>query len=85
MGRVVMPKRIIAWLDMDSDGELSIDDLRLLAVGHHWMLLGGLFIFVGAIGNVIDYWSIDSDAFWAAAGLAAMMEYRDDVKRGRRR
>ena len=85
MERELMPKRIIAWLDMNSDGELSIDDLHLLATGHHWMFIGGLFIFIGSIGNVLGYWSINSDAYWAAAGLAAMLEYRDDVKRGRRR
>ncbi len=78
-------KKVTAWFDMNEDGELTVDDLSIMAIGHHWMLIGGLFIFVGSLGNVFDYWSIDSDAFWAAAGLAAIMEYRDDVVRGRRK
>ena len=79
-----MKKRISAMLDMNNDGEVTMDDFSIMATGHHWMLIGGAFIFIGAVGNVMGWWTINSDAFWAAAGLAAIMEYRDDVKRGRR-
>jgi len=47
-------------------------------------LIAGIFIFIGAIGNVMEWWGIDSDAFWAAAGLAAILEYIEDM-RGRLR
>ena len=80
-----LKKKLTGWFDVNADGELTVDDLSIMAVGHHWMLIGGLFIFVGSIGNVLGWWSINSDAFWAAAGLAAIMEYRDDIKRGRRK
>ena len=79
-----MKKQIKAWFDVNSDGELTVEDLSIMAVGHHWMLIGGIFIFIGSIGNVFSWWAINSDAFWAAAGLAAIMEYRDDIMRGRR-
>jgi len=79
-----LKRKLVGWFDMNADGELTIEDLSIMAIGHHWMLIGGLFIFVGAVGNVLEYWTINSDAFWAAAGLAAIMEYRDDIQRGRR-
>ena len=81
----MVKRRITAILDMNNDGELTMEDLNIIAIGHHWMLIGGFFIFAGAIGNVLDWWTINPDLFWAAAGLAAIMEYRDDVKRGRRK
>jgi len=74
-------KRIVALLDTDDDGELTIADLQTLVVRHEWMLVAGAFIFIGAIGNVMTWWNVDSDAFWAAAGLAAMLEYIDDYRR----
>jgi len=79
-----MRKKIEAWLDMNDDGELTIEDLSSIVVRHEWMLIAGIFIFIGAIGNVMEWWSIDSDAFWAAAGLAAILEYIEDI-RGRLR
>jgi len=79
-----MRKKIEAWLDMNDDGELTIEDLSKIVVRHEWMLIAGIFIFIGAIGNVMEWWSIDSDAFWAAAGLAVILEYIEDI-RGRLR
>jgi hypothetical protein len=79
-----MRKKIEAWLDMNDDGELTIEDLSKIVVRHEWMLIAGIFIFIGAIGNVMEWWGIDSDAFWAAAGLAAILEYMEDM-RGRLR
>ena len=78
---ILMKKKIKAWLDINDDGDLTIEDLQTLAVKHEWMLIAGAFIFLGAIGNVMSWWDIDSDAFWAAAGLAAMLEYIDDMRR----
>lgn len=77
-------RTLIAWFDMDSDGELTVDDVGLMVVRHEWMFLAGLFIFLGSALNVAGYTQIDPDAFWACAGLAAMLEYIDDVRRNRR-
>lgn len=79
-----MKKKIEAWLDVNDDGELTLEDLSSIVVRHEWMLIAGIFIFIGAIGNVTAWWDIDSDAFWAAAGLAAILEYMEDI-RGRLR
>ena len=59
-----MKKRIKAWLDVNEDGEVTVDDIQAFAPGivrHEGMLIAGLVIMVGSLGNVLDYWSIDSD------------------------
>ena len=70
--------------DFNNDGEVDVWDMTHLIVRHEWMFVGGFFIFIGSIGNVFGFWSIDSDAFWAAAGAAAMLEYLDDTRRIRK-
>lgn len=79
-----MKDRIVALLDTNSDGKLDVQDMTHLVVRHEWMFIAGFFIFIGSIGNVLSYWYIDSDAYWAAAGLAAMLEYIDDTRRVRK-
>ena len=79
--------RITALLDANEDGEVDIRDLHIL-IRHEWMFIAGAFILFGSIGNVMGWWSINSDAFWAAAGAAAMLEYIHDtvhLKRSGRR
>ena len=73
-----MKKKITALFDANEDGEVDIKDIHIL-IKHEWMFIAGLFIFVGAIGNVMAWWDIDSDAYWAAAGAAAMLEYIHDT------
>lgn len=79
-----LSRKLLAMFDMNEDGKLTVEDLTEIGVRHEWMFIAGLFIFVGSIGNVLNYWNIDSDAYWAAAGLAAMLEYVDDVRNRRR-
>jgi len=82
-----MRKRIKAWLDVNDDGEVTVDDIQAFAPGiirHEGMLLAGIAIMVGSIGNVLDYWSINSDFFWFCAGVAAVLEYIDDIRKRRR-
>jgi len=82
-----MRKRIKAWLDVNEDGEVTVDDIQAFAPGiirHEGMLLAGIAIMVGSIGNVLDYWSINSDFFWFCAGVAAVLEYIDDIRKRRR-
>lgn len=79
-----MRQKIVALLDVNDDGEVNALDMAHIIIRHEWMFVAGLFIFIGAVGNVIDWWTVDSDAFWAAAGLAAMLEYVDDTRRIRK-
>ena len=82
-----MKKRIKAWLDVNEDGEVTVDDIQAFAPGivrHEGMLIAGLVIMVGSLGNVLDYWSIDSAFYWCCAGVAAVLEYIDDIRKRRR-
>ena len=78
---MAVKKKIVALLDVNEDGRVDVKDMTHLIIRHEWMLVAGLFIFVGALGNVADFWNINSDAYWAAAGLAAILEYIDDTRK----
>jgi len=77
-------KKIIGLLDVNNDGEVNALDMSHMILRHEWLLVAALFIAVGAVGKVIGWWYIDSDLFWAAAGVAAIFEYIDDTRRIRK-
>ena len=77
-------KKIIGLLDVNNDGEINALDMSHMILRHEWLLVAALFIAVGAVGKVIGWWYIDSDLFWAAAGVAAIFEYIDDTRRIRK-
>ena len=77
-------KKIIGLLDVNNDGEVNVLDMSHIVLRHEWLLVAALFIATGAVGKVIGWWYIDSDLFWAAAGVAAIFEYIDDTRRIRK-
>jgi hypothetical protein len=86
-GRRRMKKKITAFLDFNDDGELTVEDLHAIApsvIRHEGMLIAGVAIMIGSIGNVLGYWTINSDFFWFCAGVAAVLEYIDDIRKRRR-
>ena len=64
-------KKIIGLLDVNNDGEVNVLDMSHIVLRHEWLLVAALFIAIGASGKVLGWWYIDSDLFWAAAGVAA--------------
>jgi len=76
-----MKKKVVAMLDLNGDGELNAMDISYVIIRHEWMMVAGLFITIGSLCNVFGFADIDSDAFWAAAGIAAIFEYIHDTKR----
>ena len=86
-GTRIMKKKITAFLDFNDDGELTVEDIQALApsvIRHEGMLIAGVAIMIGSIGNVLGYWTINSDFFWFCAGVAAVLEYIDDIRKRRR-
>ena len=77
-------KKIIGLLDVNNDGEINALDMSHMILRHEWLLVAALFIAVGAVGKVVGWWYIDSELFWAAAGVAAIFEYIDDTRRIRK-
>ena len=53
-----MKKKVVALFDFNDDGEVDILDLHSVAVSHVWMLLAGLVIAGGSMGNVLNFWVI---------------------------
>ena len=47
-----MKKKIVALFDFNEDGDVDILDLHSVAVSHVWMLLAGIVIAGGSLGNV---------------------------------
>jgi len=84
---IEMKKKITALLDFNEDGELTVDDIQALApsiIRHEGMLMAGILIMIGSLSNVLGYSDIDSDLFWCFAGVAAILEYIDDIRKRRR-
>ena len=77
-------KKIIGLLDVNNDGEVNVLDMSHIVLRHEWLLVAALFIAIDAVGKVVGWWYIDSDLFWAAAGVAAIFEYIDDTRRIRK-
>lgn len=76
-----MKKKIVAFLDMNGDGELNSLDISHVVIRHEWMMVAGVFITVGSLCNVFGITNLDSDIFWAAAGIAAIFEYIHDTRK----
>lgn len=76
-----MKKTLVKLLDFDEDGDVDLDDVAFLLIRHEWLFVAGLLITIGSMGNVLGYSNIDSDLFWAFAGLGMILEYKDDIRR----
>ena len=82
-------KQIKALLDVNDDGDLSLADVETVVRRHELMLFAGAFILIGSLYNLYVNGlfigdGINSDAFWAGAGIAAVWEYLDDIRREKR-
>jgi hypothetical protein len=81
----MMKKTLVKLLDFDEDGDLDLDDVAFLLVRHEWLFVAGVLITIGSMSNVLGYTNIDSDLFWAFAGLGMALEYIDDMRRRARK
>jgi hypothetical protein len=48
--------------------------IRRLLLRYEWIILLGLTITLLALSNVLGYTSVDSDLFWAIAGVGLVAE-----------
>ena len=70
----IMLKRIMKLLDFNRDGKIDTLDMKKAVFRYEWIIVTGLLLTIIPMGNVLGYTSIDSDFFWALAGLCLTVE-----------
>ena len=70
----VMLKRLLNVFDMNKDGRVDILDAKKAIFRYEWIVVTGLLLTIIPMGNVLGYTNIDSDFFWALAGLCLTVE-----------
>ena len=69
-----MLEKILKFLDVNNDGKIDSLDAKKAIFRYEWIVFTGLLLTVIPMGNVLGYTNIDSDFFWALAGLCLTVE-----------
>jgi len=69
-----MLKKVFNLLDANKDGKVDMLDAKKALFRYEWIVVTGLLLTIIPMGNVLGYTSIDSDFFWALAGLCLTVE-----------
>ena len=69
-----MLEKIFNLLDTNKDGKVDMLDAKKAIFRYEWIVVTGLLLTVIPMGNVLGYTNIDSDFFWALAGLCLTVE-----------
>ena len=70
----IMLKKVFNLLDANKDGKVDMLDAKKALFRYAWIVVTGLLLTIIPMGNVLGYTSIDSDFFWALAGLCLTVE-----------
>lgn len=70
----IMLKRLFNLLDTNKDGKIDMYDAKKALFRYEWIVVTGLLLTIIPMGNVLGYTDIDSDFFWALAGLCLTVE-----------
>ena len=62
------------WFDLNKDGVVDRHDFKKVIMRYEWIVVTGLLLTIIPMGNVLGYTNIDSDFFWALAGLCLTVE-----------
>ena len=55
--------------DLNNDGIIDRHDVKKAIMRYEWIVVTGLLLTIVPMLNVLGYTNIDSDFFWALAGL----------------
>ncbi|QDP65134.1 MAG: hypothetical protein GOVbin140_35 [Prokaryotic dsDNA virus sp.] len=79
-------------LDFNNDGVIDRHDFKKAIMRYEWIVVTGLLLTVFPLLNVFGITNIDSDFFWALAGLCLTVEgiielyyeqkHWDNIKKG---
>ena len=70
----IMLRRLLNLLDTNKDGKVDMRDFKKAVFRYEWIIVTGLLLLIIPMGNVLGYTNIDSDFFWALAGLCLTVE-----------
>ncbi len=70
----IMLRRLFKFLDTNQDGKIDMLDAKKALFRYEWIVATGLLLLIIPMGNVLGYTDIDSDFFWALAGLCLTVE-----------
>ena len=70
----IMLKRLFNLLDTNKDGKIDMLDAKKALFRYEWIVVTGLLLTIIPMGNVLGYTDINSDFFWALAGLCLTVE-----------
>ena len=60
--------------DLNNDGIIDRHDIKKAIMRYEWIVVTGLLLTIVPMLNVLGYTNIDSDFFWALAGLCLTVE-----------
>ena len=60
--------------DLNNDGIIDRHDVKKAIMRYEWIVVTGLLLTIIPMLNVLGYTNIDSDFFWALAGLCLTVE-----------
>ncbi len=60
--------------DLNNDGVIDRHDVKKAFMRYEWIVFTGLLLTIVPMLNVLGYTNIDSDFFWALAGLCLTVE-----------
>ena len=60
--------------DLNNDGIIDRHDVKKAIMRYEWIVVTGLLLTIVPMLNVLGYTNIDSDFFWALAGLCLTVE-----------
>ena len=69
-----MLRKIKELLDTNRDGIIDHRDFKQVLMRYEMIVVTGLLLMIIPMGNVLGYTNIDSDFFWALAGLCLTVE-----------
>ena len=70
----MMLSKLMKLLDTNKDGIVDHRDFRQALLRYEWIVVTGLLLMIIPMGNVLGYTNINSDFFWALAGLCLTVE-----------
>ena len=72
-------------LDVNNDGEIDLQDVKVVILRYEWILLSGLLLILVPIIDMTGYYPIPDTVYWMLAGICLSIEAIIELYLDRRR